>query len=63
MQMPGNKNTSQMSHHEQKVMLGDQGMSKREKHQGESFTTPGEMNLYWHKAIVSAFKPVPPLLI
>lgn len=51
MQMPGNKNTSQTTQHEQKVMLRDHRISKKESHQGESSAIPaptiaGEVTLY-----------------
>lgn len=41
-----------MTHHEQKVMLRDQRISKKKSRQGESFATParsvaGEINLHW----------------
>lgn len=48
MQMSSNKNTSQLTHQQVKVMLGDQRISMGESHQGESFASP-EHSRVWEK--------------
>lgn len=48
MQMPWNKNTSQLTHQQLKVMLGEQRISMGESHQGEIFATP-EHGRVWEK--------------